>query len=372
MRDIAFHILRKVLIMLALIAACAAYTVAAFAEEGGVGTPPLRGGRVSSEAGHEVQPATSQASRRAENQAAATSEVSPTQSHTASVPSSTLEALRLGKKVVSSAKPSERSEKMIAPSSIGRTVLALGAVLALIGVLAVVASVVRRKAQRSGKWPLLSALNIAGASAPSGVLEILAKFPVGSGTNLLLLKLDRRVLLISQSANKGLRTGSTLSTLCELSEPADVASLLMKVRGEEQSRLAAKFESILAREDEITEQALSEVEEPVRAAGARSARHKLSAARSGEGGASLVVPSDGNREASLGTDHAMRVVGVTRAGGAKGEAVKVGSTWTGGEALREIQARMGADRDAQPRQGGRAGGNDRGRSSLTDGGGLLA
>ncbi|MFO0856012.1 MAG: hypothetical protein U0640_01500 [Phycisphaerales bacterium] len=341
MRDIAIHILRKVLIMLALIVACAAYTVAAFADGG---TPPLRGGPTTQDV--------------VQQPVQTTPSIGPTQTakpetHSANVQRSNTEALPLGKKPAPATKTADRSEKLLAPSSIGRTVLALGSVLALIGVLAVGASVLRRKAQKSGKWPLLSAMNFAGAPSPSGVLEILAKFPVGSGTNLLLLKLDRRVLLISQSANKGLRSGSTLSTLCELTEPDDVASLLMKIRGEEQSRLAAKFESILAREEEITDQALSDVEEePVRTAAGRSARHVVSSPKTRAIGATLEVPSDG----VLSTDHAKRVVG--------GTSMQVGTTRTGREALAAIQARMAkptTDKQTATRETPRA------RSSAADG-----
>ncbi len=348
-RDIALHILRKLLVAIALIVACAAYGVAAFADVGS-GTPSLRDGRASngerqqaiqqpspSTVQHTTTQKTPQVPPKAQSQTLTQlqSQVQPNgqpQVQPKSQPSAkpatpqqaSTETLPLGKRPAPTTQSVVKGEKPVAPSSIGRTVLALGAVLALIAVLAFAAMVIRRKAQQSGKWPLLSALNFASAPSPSGVLEVLAKFPVGSGTSLLLLKLDRRVLLISQSANKGFRSGATLSTLCELTEPDDVASLLMKVRGEEQSRLAAKFESILALEEEITDQALSDADaEPVRAL--RTARHTPPHAtnvKSRAPGATLAVPQD-----------------VTQAGSSSDASIV--TTRTGREALAAIQARMG-------------------------------
>lgn len=124
-----------------------------------------------------------------------------------------------------------------------QTVIALAAVLALIGVLAMI---VKFAAKRSGGLMSVFAPTV---KAPQGVLEVLARYPVATGTQLLVLKFDRRVLLVSQASNKGWRSGATMQTLCELQDPADVASILIKTRGEEQASLAAKFQKMLASED---------------------------------------------------------------------------------------------------------------------------
>ncbi len=80
----------------------------------------------------------------------------------------------------------------------------------------------------------------AGGRAPSGVLSVLGRYPVGKGATLVLLQLDRRVLLLSQ-------TGAGFSTLCELTDPADVASVVAKTADDEGASLSRRFSSMLKR-----------------------------------------------------------------------------------------------------------------------------
>lgn len=61
----------------------------------------------------------------------------------------------------------------------------------------------------------------AGGRAPSGVLSVLARFPIARGQTLVLLQLDRRVLLLNQ-------TPAGFATLTELVDPEEVASLARK------------------------------------------------------------------------------------------------------------------------------------------------
>lgn len=96
-------------------------------------------------------------------------------------------------------------------------------------------------ARRSGG---LSAMLGAGGRAPSGVMEILARYPVSRGHTLVLLKVDRRVLVLCHNA-----TGFT--TLTEFIEPEEVASILMRVRDEEGESMAARFSEML---QELTDQ----------------------------------------------------------------------------------------------------------------------
>ena len=80
----------------------------------------------------------------------------------------------------------------------GRTLLPLLGVLALaVGVGAALRTVARRQGT-------LRATLGAGGRAPAGILEVLGRYPVGRGVTLILLKLDSRILLLSQSAG-GLR-----------------------------------------------------------------------------------------------------------------------------------------------------------------------
>jgi flagellar biogenesis protein FliO len=148
----------------------------------------------------------------------------------------------------------QRIEPVDSTSSYVRTIVALIAVLALI---AMVAGVVKFATKRSGG--LFAALTPT-AKAPQGVLEVLARYPVSAGTQLLVLKFDRRVLLVSQSSTKGWRSGATMQTLCELSDAADVASILIKTRGDEQASLAAKFQKMLSSEDAMFDAQASQAE----------------------------------------------------------------------------------------------------------------
>lgn len=115
----------------------------------------------------------------------------------------------------------------------------------LVGVLVLIVGVgflVRKMAQKQGG--LMASLG-PGGRAPSGVLEVIGRFPVARGTTLVLLKVDRRVLLLCQTAGKRLGGGAVMSTLCEITDADDVASILVKARDEEGESLAKKFESML-------------------------------------------------------------------------------------------------------------------------------
>ena len=97
-------------------------------------------------------------------------------------------------------------------------------VLALAGVVAIifiVGSLVRRFAPAAG---LMGALGPRGR-APSGVLEVLGRYPVSRHGLLVLIKVDRRILLVSQT---GGRAGHRMETLTEITDPAEVASLVAK------------------------------------------------------------------------------------------------------------------------------------------------
>lgn len=123
-----------------------------------------------------------------------------------------------------------------------QTVLTLGIV---IGVILLVGAGVRKLARAKGG--LLAELG-AGGKAPAGVLEVLGRYPISRSSMLVLLKLDRRILLTCQTqGRRGTATG--MSMLCEITDPEEVASILLKTREEEGDSLAKKFEAMLAKED---------------------------------------------------------------------------------------------------------------------------
>lgn len=121
-----------------------------------------------------------------------------------------------------------------------RTAWALAGVLALI---AVIGAGVRVWARRSGGF---GAAVGPGGRSPAGVLEVLGRYPVGRGATLVLLKIDRRILLLAQGGSRG---GGAFTTLCELTNPEEVASILVKTRDADGESLASRFRSLLTRFD---------------------------------------------------------------------------------------------------------------------------
>lgn len=113
---------------------------------------------------------------------------------------------------------------------------AIPATLLVLGLIVAAAAGARAVARRGG---MLGAMG-PGGRAPAGVVEILARYPVGRGQSLVLIKIDRRVLVVSH-------TGGGLSTLCEITDAEDVASLLVKTRDEESASMDARFRGLLDR-----------------------------------------------------------------------------------------------------------------------------
>ncbi|MEM9083360.1 MAG: flagellar biosynthetic protein FliO [Planctomycetota bacterium] len=75
--------------------------------------------------------------------------------------------------------------------------------------------------------------------APSGVVFALGRYPIARGHSIVLLKVDRRVLVLDQTAN-GFRT------LSEFNDAEDVASILLKTRDEEGETLSKQFNDLLS------------------------------------------------------------------------------------------------------------------------------
>ncbi len=130
------------------------------------------------------------------------------------------------------------STSPISGASLTSTTLALAAVLTLIFA---VAALIKRFAAKGA----LSGLGLA-ARAPSGVVHVLARYPVQRGLCLVLLKVDRRVLVLSQSSARG---GTPLATLAEITQPEDVASILAKCGESTGESLAARFQATLSKAD---------------------------------------------------------------------------------------------------------------------------
>lgn len=132
--------------------------------------------------------------------------------------------------------PMAASERSSGPS----WARSLASVALVVGLILVLAAVARFVSRRSGS---LAAMLGPGGRAPSGVLEVLARYPVGRGQTLVLLRLDRRVLLLSQSAGKG----GGFTTLAQFDDAADVASILRQTRDEASESVSARFRQAMER-----------------------------------------------------------------------------------------------------------------------------
>ncbi len=131
----------------------------------------------------------------------------------------------------------ERSPLGGAPSgatSVGSTVASLAAVVAVI---VACFTGYRLLAARAGGL----AGQAASAGAPAGILDLLGRYPIGRGQTLLLLKVDRRVLLVAQSAPSRVGSAPAMSTLCEIADPDEVSAILRKTRSPE-----APFKEVIA------------------------------------------------------------------------------------------------------------------------------
>ncbi|MCZ6836562.1 MAG: hypothetical protein O7G85_12370 [Planctomycetota bacterium] len=81
--------------------------------------------------------------------------------------------------------------------------------------------------------------NARGGMSPSGVLQILARYPIAKGQQLILLKLGRRIVLTHQSA-----TG--MATLTEITDPEELGSLLTMIEaGSRKTKHAKSFQLML-------------------------------------------------------------------------------------------------------------------------------
>lgn len=98
-------------------------------------------------------------------------------------------------------------------------VVALAIVLGLMGGSA---HAIRTLARRRGG--LLAGLG-PGGRAPAGLISVLARYPVGRGQTLVLLRLRGRVLVVCQTHGGKLGAGGGMSLLTEITDPDEVAAL---------------------------------------------------------------------------------------------------------------------------------------------------
>lgn len=150
----------------------------------------------------------------------------------------------------SEALPADAEPSAFGWPGMARTGLALAVVVGLILVLAWL----YERSTRARRGLTASA----GARSPAGLIELLARYPLGPRQSLVLLKFDRRVLLLNQTAPRGGPMVTT--TLCELTDPEDVASVLVKVRDADGESINRAFRDAMERADQDTGARLGERE----------------------------------------------------------------------------------------------------------------
>lgn len=98
----------------------------------------------------------------------------------------------------------------------------------------------------------------AGGSAPSGIIEVIGRYPISKGMTLVVLKFDRRVLLLSHASGSKGKGGqfASMQVLSELTDPEDIASILLKSRSESGDTIAQSFEQTLREADSMTDEHL--------------------------------------------------------------------------------------------------------------------
>lgn len=98
----------------------------------------------------------------------------------------------------------------------------------------------------------------AGGSAPSGIIEVIGRYPISKGMTLVVLKFDRRVLLLSHATSSKGKWGraASMDVLCELSDTEDIASILLKMRSAAGDSIAQSFEQTLRDADDLTDEHL--------------------------------------------------------------------------------------------------------------------
>jgi len=119
-----------------------------------------------------------------------------------------------------------------------QTVGSLGLVVALI---VGVAAGAKWLAKKQGG---LAAQLGAGGRAPSGVAEVLARYPLARGQSIVLMRIGQRVLVTFHAT--GGKNGPTMTRLSEIVDPEEIADLLVKTREAEAEDAQNRFSEAIA------------------------------------------------------------------------------------------------------------------------------
>jgi flagellar biogenesis protein FliO len=108
------------------------------------------------------------------------------------------------------------------------TITMLASLFAVVGLIILLGAIYKWLSSKAGG---LAGQVGAGGKSPAGILNVLGRYPLGRGQTLVLLQVDRRVLLLCQSASGRMGRVITTSTLSEIANPDEVASIIAKATG---------------------------------------------------------------------------------------------------------------------------------------------
>lgn len=158
----------------------------------------------------------------------------------------------------------------------------------VVGVILLAAIILKKVVTRGGS--LASMLGAAGR-APSGILEILGRYPISRSQTFILLKIDQRILLVAQTHPTRHHPGA-FTTLTELADPSDVASILMKISETEQTGPASKFNNLLREFDAETDRQANPIRRGLRSVIARAKPGPVSWHEPGSPVAEIELPTN--------------------------------------------------------------------------------
>lgn len=108
------------------------------------------------------------------------------------------------------------------------TITMLASLFAVVGLIILLGALYKWLSSKAGG---LAGQVGAGGKSPAGILSVLGRYPLGRGQTLVLLQVDRRVLLLCQSASGRMGRVITTTTLSEIANPDEVASIIAKASG---------------------------------------------------------------------------------------------------------------------------------------------
>jgi len=91
-------------------------------------------------------------------------------------------------------------------------------------------------------WIRAYGMNPVASGRPSGIVEILARYPVSRGQSMIVVRFGRQIVLTHHA-------GGTMTTLCEISDPDEVARMLARLEAGASGRDAERFRTMLQRFD---------------------------------------------------------------------------------------------------------------------------